>query len=397
MQKYSKNYKTTGIVEYMSLIFQNAAQHLILSPQVGNLGMLIRVMASKQYPVDHVDLSLGYNEKIIEDSELKRHNVKANLATKTKENEVIRSWDFNTIFTMNKYGSMHKYNIHYTATDTEQKIFKICVNGQQKHAKTELIAQHNLSLGYTEDPVMCANNLGTIEINVKVEQSDEQKTLMENEKTYDICFPMHMEEPALEKLVIRYERNLECTIQKTALRRYVSDTKTTGLSKEFMENYYNNKLLKGMWSPYHSYEKESNSVEENSMKVVIDFPINANEVNIDIITKNENQRINSMPIPFSFQLENYHFSSEAMRENEIETCLLEDRHIFNDNHELLQMIDKEWMKILYSSSQRSSNHNIVVSAMKMDANNQYVSITLLVIHLPLILFSHINNNLVIQI
>lgn len=373
VQKYSKNYETSGILGYLTLINQNYAHYLNLSPEVGNLGILIRVTPSKKYPVDHAELSLGYSREKVEDSELVKHNAKILVATKTSQDEVIRNWDLNIMVTINKYQNLDNYKLYYSARKPGEKTFEICMNGQQKNLNEQIIAQHNISLGYTEDPIVCADNEGFIEINMKAEQTDEQINLMKDEKSYDVCLPIHMKEPALKKLSIKYEKKLECTIQKTALRKYEYDIKTTGLSKEFMKHYYNNKFLKGMLFPYYSYEKVTNPVDENSMKVVINYPINANEVNMNIMTKTVSHKISSMPIPLGFFPENYHFSNAAMNWDEMETCLLEDRHIFNDNNELFEMIDGEWMKVIHSNSQGSSNNSILVFVMKMDANNQYVS------------------------
>lgn len=378
LKKHFKNYETMPH-GYMLLALQNAAQQFILSPECGTFGLMIRATPSKIYPVKQSEILLHQSsDKKTEENTLKMLRefiFKTSLTTHDKDNKIMNQWKANAKLVMDMGNSIENYNIHLTKTVPEEKIYEVCMRGTKEILNNKIIKYHNITMGHTSstsNDEMCTHEEDSILIKTIAEQSKEQLDMIENNMEYDECMSKHMHEPRLNGLKVDYKKGIDCIKMKTSLRKHTYDIQRNSSTS------YDYKAWMRIFYWYYSYERMNKVLDENTMKIVVKYPVIGDEISVEFMEKHMNNKLIEMPIYFlkylGFHPENYYYSNRFMKlkqMNMIDSCLLTDRHIFNNHQQLIKIIDDEWMRVVYSDPSQTNKNAIVVFVKQME--NQMVS------------------------
>lgn len=329
-QRDNKNDNGLPVMNLL-LSIRNLWSRLVLLPGFGTSGFITRALPSAVNPVSHIDLSFRYNQELNREENVhlpsSRINTRATYSVKHNDS-LLKTWDVNTIVDLNPGHTVSNVRVQIGKIVPDQKDFRICIDGTKKWVKAGVSGHISIAIGSSTDN-KCPKNETLIDINMT---GAPDKKLM----YYDKCNLEHLYEPYLDDQQMSHYLSSDCIQRHTSIRKYVYDIKATKVPQ-----YLAAKLttLTRLYVPYYTEVQRVSPVEENSLKVIIDYTPD-NEIDLKILGSQEEYNITGIRIR-GIQSDNYHYSRKFMaleRFGLIKSCFVNNQKLLNA---LNNVIDKE--------------------------------------------------------
>lgn len=308
-------------------------------------GVILKISPSTEIPVTHLDLSLRMNQEIQRDENLFTPKVSFNTrATYSVKNvdKATRTWDVNVNAELNSGHTNNMMKVVVTRIVPGQKDFKICIDGTAKYGAENVTGHVNVATSQSTEP-KCTADETMLDITILGQKNKEQH---KDHVVYGVCsYPQNkFKQP---------DYTLKCIAADTTLREYVADVKTMNVPSEFKKSAMHwLDYLKGMYMSHYTHVPEhQEDVEENNLKVKIEYPVVGHQVNVEVVShqqawKLESIHVHDVPLLASVgEPESTHVSDLLMFMHSVglmDVCKVHKDDVHHHHHTKLQQVTGEW-------------------------------------------------------
>ncbi|XP_008543209.1 uncharacterized protein LOC103568231 [Microplitis demolitor] len=278
-------------------------KNIILSPQMGSCGGIVKIKPSIIYPTSHVDLALKVNfndidrrtPSLLNENKLDVHGTLDVIADSTNSSK--QSWDLKMNINTSRGHLKNGLKVQLKRVIPGEKNLKICIDGQKiypaipddplKVGRTveETNGKLTFSMDHADDD-LCHRNETLITITVKGELTDEQKKLFTKESINGACYK-DMNNPLYKISSILLPKTVNClneAIRHTTLRKYTLHVAHKQVPRNIISKIFEfEDVIKSIALPNIKYTN-NNYTEPGSAKIIIQFPMDYQSVNMSVIT-----------------------------------------------------------------------------------------------------------------
>lgn len=281
LSNYNKNWGNLPVLK-MLLALRHWWAYVTLSANPGMCGMGIRFSPSIDSPATHADLTVRL---VMEDVNAFTTTINFRSTYNLKNlDKVVKGWDANIVTDMTKN---HLDNTSITVTRMKPGLpdYKLCINERNERKEESTSSFWNL-LGGEAVNNKCPHNEMKIDVTTKNEQSSEQ--LQEEHGKLPIYHQCHPD---------TYNA-FQCMMAQSSLRHYEYDAKYTNVPQEYLHTWINFKdWLRAEYG--HHFVRvfdEDKTTKEGHIKMVLDYPVATEDLNLAIYTPNGCHKYEGIPL-----------------------------------------------------------------------------------------------------
>lgn len=279
LSNYNKNWGNLPILK-MLMALRHWWAYVTLSANPGMCGMGIRFSPSIDSPATHADLTIRL---VMENGNINTTTINIRSMYNLKNvDKVVKGWDANIIADLTK-NQITNTAITVTRMKPGLPDYKLCINGRNEKNEESLSSFWNL-LGGEAVNNKCPHNEMKMDITTKNMMSAEQ---LQNSQLpiYPQCHPDTY-------------NPLQCMMVQSSLRHYEYDAKYTNLPKEYLHAWIHFKDWIRAEYGHHFVRvfDEDKTTKEGNIKMVLDYPVATEDLNLAIYTPNGCHKYEGIPL-----------------------------------------------------------------------------------------------------
>nr|XP_050865119.1 uncharacterized protein LOC127070756 [Vespula vulgaris] len=373
MQAFSSENKNTWnskLVQFVMGVRQQSWLNFI-SPEIGSCGSLIRIEPSIVYPTSSVVVNLRVNVKdldhVIDKMSFlssKRINVHGTLdVIAASTNTTTRSWDLNVNVESSPAHINNNLKVQITRTTPGEKKLKICIDGQKNYpvftadylklntVKEETNTKVSFTMGMTDDD-KCVRDDMVITMMVKGEMSEEQKKQMSHDSVHGLCVK-DIQNQLFTTQQGYIPKTLNClyeTILYSTMRKYTTNIVYKKVPQSIASKVVMlEDIIRAAFLPQISY---TTNVEPNSVKVIVEYPVGTENMDVSVVTPNHSYDITEVPFGNKFWnilMDNTHFSMDFLQKlynEQLKICTVYPQVLLTaDNSFIPYTLPDQWVLV----------------------------------------------------
>ncbi|XP_077283219.1 uncharacterized protein LOC143909191 [Arctopsyche grandis] len=251
---------------------------MTLSPSTGMCGMGLMIKKSTNYPVTHIDFTVGYDQN----QKSKETDMKFAYYMKN-DDTLIKSWDVNFVYTKEN-NTEYDVKINAKSSKPGKPDYRFCLDVVDRWGYNQMTSDWTVLMGNDHDG-KCPVDESRVKISMRGGMNDELKKI---HKTVEKDFP-----DCAKSESIPFK---DCIQGVSSYRSYDIDVEYEKLSKECMQwwvkvsDYFKYTLA----NEFVRMEHEEDSVKPGHLKFAINYPYYYSTVNVSVTTPMESYRYDDL-------------------------------------------------------------------------------------------------------